>query len=122
MAKWVAKWRRLPSIWFSIHRGGDHSLDRKGKGASSQFLTIPLTFVLKFLCWELTHNVVVCFGRLILKQGNSGVPIGNCISQQASEIWCLWCEHRAFDPLFNKDASTQWKSDLLVRSSGTQPR
>jgi len=121
-AKWVAKWRRLPSIWFSIHRGGDHSLDRIGKGASSQFWTIPLTFVLKFLRWELTHNVLVCFGRLILKQGDSGVPIGNCISQQASEICCLWCEHGAFDPLFNKDTSTQWKSDLLVRSRGLQVR
>ena len=42
--------------------------------------------------------------------------------QRASEIWCLWCEHGAFDPLFNKDTSTQWKSDLLVRSRGLQVR
>ena len=75
-----------------------------------------LTFVLKFFLSKGTHNVLVCFGRLILTQGKSGFPIGNCILQQASGIWCLWCEYTALDPLFNKDTSMQWKSDLLVRS------
>ena len=75
VARWVAKWRRCPTLWFSVHKGGDHTLDRIGKGASTQFWSIPMMFVSKFMRWELKHNVLACFGRLILRQGSSGVPI-----------------------------------------------
>ena len=58
-----ALWRRTPTLWSSVRKGRDHALDRIGKGAISQFWSIPMSFVLKFMRWELKYNVLVWYHR-----------------------------------------------------------
>ena len=71
-----------------------------------------MSFIPSFVEWESTHNVLVCMGKLILQQGNNGVPIGNCISQQASEIWFVQCEHKPTDTWFNMEVPNTWERHL----------
>ena len=78
--------------WFCLHRRGVRKLDRFGKGASSEYISIRDEQVTRYVLFDIQEDTLLCFGRLILSQGKKGVPVGGFLSAHLAEIWCAWKE------------------------------
>ena len=77
---------------FCLHRRGVRKLDRLGRGSSSDYVSISEEEVLRYVLFDIEDDTLLAFGRLILRQGGKGVPIGRLLSAQLAEIWCSWRE------------------------------
>ena len=52
--------------------------------------------VLRFVEFDMTENVFLTVGAIILCQGARGIPIGGFLSAQIAEIWACWKEYTGF--------------------------
>ena len=60
---------------FSLHKGGDKSLDRIGGSTSEEFRILAEDELLRFVRWDLFENTLGVCGPVVLSQGKQGVPI-----------------------------------------------
>ena len=47
----------IGQLCFSVAKGGDKARDRVGKAACQFFYTIPLEAVMRYVRWDIKHNV-----------------------------------------------------------------
>ena len=75
--------------------------------------------MLRFVEYDMTENVFLTVGSLILCQGARGIPIGGFLSAQIAEIWACWKE---FTSLFGENVQSAQRqlTDLCADFSKTQ--
>ena len=83
-------------LWFSVAKGGDKARDRVGKATCQFFYTIPLDAVMRYVRWDIRHNVWFCPGPVLMAQGDKGVPIGGFLSAQQMILWAISKERKLF--------------------------
>ena len=110
---------RGKTLWFSIAKGLEKDLDRFGKNSAKSFVTLSESEVLRFVEYDMTENVFLTVGSLILYQGARGIPIGGFLSAQIAEIWACWKE---FTSLFGENVQSAQRqlTDLCADFSKTQ--
>ena len=100
----------VEALWFSISKSGDKSLDRVGKAAGKDFRMITAEQIIRFLQFNMKGNTLLVAGRVLLQQGQRGVPIGEFLSAQLAEIWAAWKE---FSKLFaTSDDTNTFAADV----------
>ena len=100
----------VEALWFSISKSGDKSLDRVGKAAGKDFRMITAEQIIRFLQFNMKGNTLLVAGRVLLQQGQRGVPIGEFLSAQLAEIWAAWKE---FSKLFaTSDDTNNFAADV----------
>ena len=88
--------RREKDMVFSLHKGGDKSLDRIGGSTSEEFRVLAEDELLRFVRWDLFENTLVVCGPVILSQGKQGVPIGGHLAAHIADFWAMYAEHLTF--------------------------
>ena len=83
-------------LWFSVANGGDKARDRGGKATSQFFYTILLEAVMRYVHWDIKHNVWFCAGPVLMAQGDNGAPIGGFLSAQQMILWAIFKERKLF--------------------------
>ena len=74
-------------------KGSEKGLDSFGKNAAKSFVTLLEAEVLRFVEFDMTENVFLTVGAVILCQGARGIPIDGFLSAQIAEIWACWKEY-----------------------------
>ena len=62
----------VETLWFSISKPGDKSLDRVGKAIGRDFRMITTEQIIRFLHFNMKGNTLLVAGRVLLQQGQSG--------------------------------------------------
>ena len=75
----------VEALLFSISKSGDKSLDKVGKSPGHAFRLITEQ-IIRFLHFNMRGNTLLVSGRILLQQGQRGVPIGEFLSAQLAEI------------------------------------